>query len=246
MPRYKLTIEYDGTDFCGWQRQKNGVSVQEILEQAVFKFTKEETKFVAAGRTDAGVHALGQVVHFDLNHEVPTHTVIGALNYHVKPFKIAIISAEIVDQTFHARFSCISRSYRYRILNRPAPTALFANYIWHIKEPLAVEAMHSAAQILIGKHDLSSFRSAHCQAKSALKSIDTISVSRLTDDNIEIFVCAPSFMHNQVRIMTGCLVEIGLGKWSKEDFQRVILARDRKLAAQTAPAHGLYFYQAHY
>lgn len=246
MSRYKLTIEYNGGAFVGWQRQRNGLSVQTALTNAVAKFTAEKVQFVAAGRTDAGVHALGLVVHFDMDKHMPAATIQGALNYHVRPYKIAVIAAEEVNSDFHARFSAKSRTYFYKILNRPAPSPILDGLAWHLRPKLNTEAMHEAAQLLTGKQDYASFRSAHCQAKSTIKTIEMISVQAVRDDIIELFIEAPSFMRNQVRIIMGCLVKIGLGDWDKADLQRVIDARNRIFAAPTAPPHGLYFYRTKY
>jgi len=246
MPRYKLTIEYNGSGFVGWQRQRNGPSVQVALENAISKFSDEKISFVAAGRTDAGVHALGMVVHFDMEKYMPAAVIQGALNYHARSDKIAIIAAEEVSPEFHARFSAKSRMYFYKILNRRAPSAIHDGFVWHIKPKLDTVAMHEAAQLLVGKHDFASFRSVHCQAKSSIKTIEMVSVEAVRDDIVELFIEAPSFMRNQVRIIMGCLVKVGIGDWQKEDLQKVIDARSRLLAAQTAPAHGLYFYCAKY
>jgi tRNA pseudouridine38-40 synthase len=255
--RYKLTLEYDGSEFVGMQRQNNGISVQSVIEEAISKFSDEAATVYAAGRTDAGVHALAQVVHFDLNKNYSMHTIRAAINHFVKPYMVVVVECSIVDVSFHARFSARSRSYIYKIINREAPLALMKGRAWHVMKKLDVENMNDAAQIMLGKNDLSSFRSSHCQSKTSIKSITEIKVYRTGNDKddkddkdnkdcIEIFIKAPSFLHNQVRIIVGCLKKIGEGKWDKEDLIRVLQARDRKQAAATAPAHGLYLYEVIY
>lgn len=238
MPRFKITVEYDGTLFCGWQRQKNGIAVQEVIEQAIFKMSGKVVVITGAGRTDAGVHATAQVAHFDLD-GFPAEEVFGALNYHVKPHHISILNVEIADPEFHARFSAKSRSYVYRILNRNAPPAIERNRVWHVKERLDEGAMHEAAQVLVGTHDFSSFRAAPCQAKSPIRSIASIDVTR-DGDRVAININAQSFLHNQVRIIVGNLREVGNGLISKADLKNILEAKDRTLAKQTAPADGLY------
>jgi tRNA pseudouridine38-40 synthase len=246
MQRIKLTIEYEGTPFVGWQRQREGLSIQGCLEQAIFKFTRKEINVFAAGRTDAGVHALCQVAHFDLPKYYPEHEIIGALNYHLRPHPIVVTTAEIVDKDFHARFSAKQREYFYKILNRSSPSALMQNRVWHVKGKLAAEDMHEAAQILVGRHDFSSFRATHCQAASPVKNMTSITVSRSDDDIINIKLAAPSFLHNQVRIIVGSLKKIGEGAWGIDKLKEVLAARKRSAAAETAPADGLYFYKVSY
>jgi tRNA pseudouridine38-40 synthase len=246
MQRIKLTIEYEGTPFVGWQRQREGLSVQGCLEQAIYKFTKQELSVFAAGRTDAGVHALCQVAHFDLPKYYSEHEIMGALNYYLRPQPIVITSAEIVDNWFHARFSAKQREYIYQILNRSAPSALMQNRVWNIKGELAVENMHEAAQILVGRHDFSSFRATHCQATSPVKNITSITVSKRDNNIINIHLAAPSFLHNQVRIIVGSLKKIGEGSWDVNKLREVLAAKNRSAAAETAPACGLYFYKVSY
>lgn len=239
MPRYKLLLEYDGAPFVGWQRQDNGPSVQAAIEDAVFAFCGERTIVHGAGRTDAGVHALGQVAHVDLNREAPAKTVRDALNYHLRPAPIVVLAAEPADAAFHARFSATQRRYRYHILNRPSPAALQRGHCWWLPVPLAAEAMQTAGTMLIGRHDLSTFRAALCQAASPVKTIDHLSVER-DGETITIDVRARSFLHHQVRNIAGSLVLVGRGKWSQDDFAEAVAARDRRRGGPTAPACGLY------
>lgn len=246
MKRYKITVEYDGTGLAGWQKQPNKIGVQQLIEEAIFKLSGERGIVYGAGRTDAGVHAFAQVAHFDLEKEYPLNQIQGALNYYLKPNAVVIKDINEVNSEFHARFSAKSRSYVYQILNRTPPAALFRGCFWHIEEPLDVKNMHDAAQVLVGYHDLSSFRSAFCQSKTALKTIDEISVTKAEQDIIKIYIKAPSFLHNQVRIIIGCLVEIGKGRWDKEHLSDVLLAKDRTKAAQTSPAQGLFLYEVRY
>lgn len=245
MVRIKVTIEYDGSNFCGWQRQQNALSVQECLEDALYKFTGGNITVFAAGRTDAGVHARGQVAHFDLPRTYPALEIIGALNHHLRPHPIAIITAEQVSDTFHARFSAIEREYVYKIIARPAPLVLERKRAWHIRETLSAPHMHAAAQVLLGKHDFSSFRASQCQAKSAIRTLNTISVLQ-QDEVISIHLAAPSFLHNQVRIIVGCLRQVGNNNWDAAKLSTVLKGRDRTMAAATAPACGLYFSKVSY
>ncbi len=238
MPRYKLTIEYDGAGLVGWQRQENGPSVQGALEDAIAKFCNERVTVYGAGRTDAGVHALGQVAHIDLAKEAPADTVRDAINAHLRPAAIAVLAAETAPQDFHARFDATGRHYRYRILNRRAPPTLERGRVWHVGAPLDAGAMHEAGQILVGKHDFSSFRAAECQAKSPVKTLDALTVSRLGEE-IEVAVRARSFLHHQVRNFVGTLRLIGEGKWSPADLQAALAAKDRARGGPTAPAEGL-------
>ena len=238
MPRYKLTIEYDGAPFVGWQRQDNGPSIQGALEDAVFAFCSERVAVHGAGRTDAGVHALGQVAHFDLVAGKPADTVQAAVNFHLKPNPIVITEAEIVPDDFHARFSATARRYRYLILNRRAPPALDRGRVWHVPVPLDTAAMSDAARSLTGRHDFNSFRSAACQAASSVKTLDQLDVAR-DGDMIRIDVAARSFLHNQVRILVGTLQLVGRGQWSSRDVADALAACDRTRAGPTAPPHGL-------
>ena len=245
MPRYKLTIEYDGTPFVGWQRQENGPSVQGALEEAVLAFSGERTSVSGAGRTDAGVHAMGQVAHFDLATEKPVDTVRSAINFHLKPNPIAVTEVEIVPADFHARFSATARRYRYLILNRRAPPALDRGRVWHVPVPLDTGAMAEAASLLIGHHDFNSFRSTACQAKSSIRTLDQLDVMRV-DEKIQIDVGARSFLHNQVRILVGTLQFVGRGQWSQCDVAEALAARDRTRAGPTAPPQGLCLIEVRY
>ena len=238
MPRYKLTIEYDGAPFVGWQRQDNGPSVQGALEDAVFAFCGERVAVHGAGRTDTGVHALGQVAHFDLVGERPADTVQAAVNFHLKPNPIVVTEAEIAPDDFHARFSATARRYRYLILNRRAPPALDRGRVWHVPVTLDAVAMADAASLLIGRHDFNSFRSTACQAASSVKTLDQLDVTR-DGDLIHIDVGARSFLHNQVRILVGTLQLVGRGQWSTSDVESALAARDRTRAGPTAPPQGL-------
>ncbi len=246
--RYKIKLEYDGSGFAGWQRQSGAISVQETIQHAIEKFTNENVKVYGAGRTDAGVHALGQIAHFDLLQVFTPNKVMDALNHFLRQSNITVLGVEIVDETFHARFSAKSRSYIYRIINRRAHLVLEKNKAWHITTSLNVEAMHTAAQYLVGNHDFSSFRSTYCQSASAKKTIDIITVRRSDNisDLIEVYVSAKSFLHNQVRIIVGTLYKIGVGKWDVYAMQEILAARSRAAAGQTAPPYGLYLYEIKY
>ncbi|HVO16031.1 MAG TPA: tRNA pseudouridine(38-40) synthase TruA [Alphaproteobacteria bacterium] len=245
MPRYRLTLEYDGRAFVGWQRQDNGPSVQAALEAAIRKFCGESATVHAAGRTDSGVHALGQVVHVDLVKEAPTDTVRDALNAHLRPAPVAVLDAAAAAPDFHARFSAIERRYRYRIVNRRAPLALDIGRAWHVSVPLDAAAMHGAAQLLVGNHDFTSFRAAECQAKSPVKTLDALDVERIGDE-ITIATRARSFLHHQVRNMVGTLKLVGEGKWAADDVAAALAARDRAKSGPTAPAEGLYLVAVRY
>jgi len=245
MPRYKLTIEYDGTPFCGWQRQDNGVSVQETLEKAVAAFSGERVIIQGAGRTDAGVHAYGMAAHLDLKKAFEPRVVRDALNHHLLPAPIAVISTARVGDNFHARFSCTRRYYEYRILNRRAPLTLEHERAWRLAAPLDESAMHEAAQVLVGKHDFTTFRAAACQSASPVKTLMDISVERQSDE-VLIRCSARSFLHNQVRSFAGSLAEVGKGKWSVADMEAALAARDRVRCGEVAPACGLYFVKADY
>jgi tRNA pseudouridine38-40 synthase len=245
MQRYKITIEYNGTSFVGWQRQAIGPSIQEVIENALFKMSGSEITLHGAGRTDAGVHATGQAAHFDLRKEFPVDEIMGALNHHIKPHLISILSVDVVPEDFHARFSAVSRSYVYKIINRKAPLALELNKAWHIKENLDVDAMQKAAQFMLGKHDFTSFRSTQCQAKSPVRTIEEIRLVR-TSELIEMHIKAPSFLHNQVRIVMGNLRKVGNGTFAPEYIKEILEAKDRTKAAETAPPDGLYLVEVKY
>jgi len=245
MQRWKLTIEYDGRPFVGWQRQDNGPSVQQTLEEAVQRLSGETVRVHASGRTDAGVHALGQVCHFDLEKPFTSLKLRDALNFHLKPAPVAVLLAEEVPEDFHARLTSIGRAYVYRIVNRRAPLALDVGRAWHVQRPLDAEAMHVAAQVLVGQHDFTSFRAALCQAKSPLKTLERLDVERIGDE-VRIHAAARSFLHHQVRNMVGTLELVGAGKWTADDVRRALEARDRSKAGPTCPPDGLYFVAARY
>lgn len=239
MSRYKLTVEYDGRPFCGWQRQAHDLSVQQVLEEAIARFSGEIVTTQAAGRTDAGVHALGQVVSFDLSREWDPFKIREALNYHTKPHPVAIVEAEAVPDTFEARFSATARHYEYRILNRRARAALDDGKVWHVPVLLDAEVMHAAAQLILGRHDFSTFRAAECQANSPIRTLDRFDVSRQAE-MIVVTASARSFLHSQVRSMVGSLKLVGDGKWSPRDFRAVLDAADRSRCGPLAPPDGLY------
>ncbi len=239
MPRYRITIEYDGTPFIGWQVQKDGASIQGRLAQAIKAFSSEDVLPSGAGRTDAGVHAFGQVAHFDLVKDWPSDTVRDALNFHLKPDPIVILNCAQTDEAFDARFSAIARHYLYRIIVRRSPLALDRGRAWQVYTPLDAKAMHEAAQALIGSHDFTTFRSVHCQAKSPVKTMDVVSVHE-EESEIRIMASAPSFMHHQVRSIVGSLKLVGEGKWPVGQMASVLEARDRTACGPVAPAHGLY------
>ena len=245
MTRYKLVLEYDGRGFVGWQRQDNGPSVQAALEAAVKDFCGEQVTVQGAGRTDAGVHALAQVAHLDLDKDTSAETLRDALNFHLKPAQVAVRAAEAVDDDFHARFSATQRAYRYRIVNRRAPLALDRGRAWFVPAALDAAAMHEAAQVLVGKHDFTSFRARECQAKSPVKTLDALEVGR-DGDEIRVAASARSFLHRQVRNIVGSLRLVGEGKWTRADMARALAARDRNAAGPTAPADGLYLVSVRY
>lgn len=245
MPRYKLHIEYFGTDYAGWQRQAGVPSVQQAIEEAIFGFSGDEVAIQGAGRTDAGVHAFGQVAHVDLSETWTTDRIRDAVNAHLRPQRIAIKGVESVDDMFEARFSALKRHYRYRIVNRRAPLTIDRDLAWQVARPLDTDRMHAAAQILIGNHDFTTFRSVHCQSKSPVKTVDHVRVSRLGEE-VEITCSARSFLHNQVRSFAGSLKRVGEGKWSERDFRAALQARDRARCGPVAPACGLYLVRVDY
>jgi tRNA pseudouridine38-40 synthase len=245
MPRYKLTIEYDGTPYVGWQAQDNGPSIQAALTDAVAAFAGERATVHGAGRTDAGVHALGQVAHTDLTKEWDSGNVRDAINFHLRPQPIAVLTAERVADDFDARFSAIKRHYLYHISNRRADLALEQNRAWRVPRPLDSDAMHAAAQKLIGKHDFTTFRSTECQANSPVKTLDRLNVVR-DGDELRITASARSFLQHQVRSMVGSLVHVGEGKWSADNLAAALAARDRTACGQVAPPHGLYLVRVEY
>jgi tRNA pseudouridine38-40 synthase len=247
MPRYRLDVEYDGSSYAGWQRQAGQHSVQAAIEQAVQKFSGEAVTLRGAGRTDAGVHALGQVAHLDLAREWPPDTVRDAVNAHMQMAgeAVGVIAATLVTDTFDARFSARARHYVYRIVNRRAPLALEAKRAWWVPKPIDAEAMHRAAQLLVGRHDFTTFRSIQCQAKSPVKTLDRLDVTR-SGDLVEIRASARSFLHNQVRSMVGSLKRVGEGGWTAADLAAALAARDRAACGQVAPPDGLYLVKVDY
>jgi tRNA pseudouridine38-40 synthase len=245
MPRYKLIIEYDGTPYVGWQAQDNGASVQATLAAAIKAFTGEQVAVAGAGRTDAGVHALGQAAHIDLAKEWDGDKVRDAINFHLRPQPIAVLSAAPVEAAFDARFSAMRRHYLYRIVNRRADLTLDLNRVWRVPRPLDAAAMHAAAQALVGRHDFTTFRAAECQAKSPVKTLDRLDVSR-DGEEVRVNAAARSFLHHQVRSMVGSLVHVGEGKWSAGDLATSLAARDRSACGQVAPPHGLYLVRVDY
>ena len=247
MPRIKLEIEYDGTGFVGWQKQDNGVSVQNLIENALLKAIGQRVNLYVAGRTDAGVHAIRQVAHFDYKatKKLEIKNFSEAINFYIKNYPISILNTEQVTQKFHARFSAKSRVYLYRISNRRSKVALDRNRVWLLRKPLNIISMKKAAKFLIGKHDFNSFRSVHCQARSSIKSLKNIEIKRKQEE-LRITLTAPSFLHNQVRIIVGTLKMVGEGKIKPKDMLAILKGCDRKLAGPTAPANGLYFVEAKY
>lgn len=245
MPRYRITIEYDGTPFVGWQFQHNGPSVQGRLAQAIFAFCGEELMPSGAGRTDAGVHALGQVAHFDLVKDWPTDTVRDALNAHLRPDPVSVCECARVAPDFDARFSAVKRHYLYRVATRRAPLALDRNRAWRVPVPLDADAMHAAARQLTGKHDFTTFRSVQCQAKSPVKTLDRLDVSRVGAE-VHVVAEARSFLHHQIRSLAGSLKLVGEGKWSVKDMKSALEAADRSACGPVAPPHGLYLVKVDY
>jgi tRNA pseudouridine38-40 synthase len=245
MPRYKLLIEYDGTPFAGWQIQANGASVQGALTAALEAFCGERAHVQGAGRTDAGVHALGQVAHVDLGKEADPEALRDALNAHLRPHPIAVLEAAVVAQEFDARFSATRRHYLYRIVNRRADLAIDRARAWRIARPLDAQSMHVAAQHLVGRHDFTTFRAAECQAKSPVKTLDRLDVER-SGDEVRIDAAARSFLHHQVRSMVGSLALVGEGKWQPDDVARALAACDRSACGPVAPPDGLYLVRVEY
>jgi tRNA pseudouridine38-40 synthase len=245
MIRWKLTVEYDGSGFHGWQRQAHALSVQQVLEEAIQKFSGEEVTLHVAGRTDSGVHARANVAHVDLNKETTGDVIRDALNFYVRPHRVAVLAAEEVAPDFHARFNAGARSYRYIIVNRRPPLALQATQAWHVIKPLDIAPMQAAAQVLIGKHDFSTFRAQGCQSNSPIKTLDRLDIRR-DDDRLICDVGARSFLYHQVRNMVGTLVMVGTGQWSMMDFEQAFAACDRRAGGPTAPPDGLIFWEVIY
>jgi tRNA pseudouridine38-40 synthase len=236
--RYRLLVEYDGRPFCGWQRQAEDITVQGAIEKAFFKFSGEQVVCQGAGRTDAGVHARGQVAHVDLEKAWSVDKVQGAVNQHLLPLPVSLLQVEKANSEFHARFSATARHYVYRIINRRAPLTIDSGFAWHIKRKISADAMAEAARFLVGEHDFSTFRDAECQAESPVRTIDRFDVVQ-TGETIECHVSAQSFLHRQVRSMVGSLENVGSGKWTPLDLKRVLEARDRRACGPVAPPDGL-------
>jgi len=245
MTRFALTLEFDGTPFMGLQRQAHGPSVQQAVEEAVERVTGEQVTLHAAGRTDAGVHALGMRVHVEVMKPIDPFRLMEALNYHLRPDPIAVLACEAKPDDWHARFSCTGREYLYRIANRRAPLTLDANRLWQVPQPLDAAAMHRAAQALVGRHDFTTFRSVHCQAQSPEKTLDLLTVERVGEE-VRIRAAARSFLHHQVRSMVGCLALVGMGRWHEDQVGEALAARDRQALGLNAPSDGLYFVRAIY
>jgi tRNA pseudouridine38-40 synthase len=239
MPRYRLTIEYDGSPYAGFQAQAGLPTVQGAIETAVKGFCGQTVRIAAAGRTDSGVHATGQVVHVDLDKAWPAETVMNALNAHLVKEGVAVLESAVVSEDWHARFSATGRRYLFRILNRPGRPALERGKVWHMRKPLDAGAMHEAAQVLVGHHDFTTFRDLACQSKSPEKTLDVATVRRVGEE-VHLVFEARSFLHRQVRSMTGTLVEVGLGRWTAQDVAEALAARDRTACGPVAPSDGLY------
>ena len=245
MTRFALTLEFDGTPFVGLQRQDNGPSVQEAVERAVHGVTGEVATLHSAGRTDTGVHALAMRSHVDIEKDIDPFRLMEALNAHLRPDPVAVVACEVVSDDWHARFSCIGRAYEYRIVNRRAPLTLDLNRAWQVPQRLDENAMHRAAQALVGRHDFSTFRSVQCQSASPVKTLDRLTVRR-EGETVVIETAARSFLHHQVRSMVGCLALVGMGRWREEQVAEALAARDRQALGLNAPPHGLYFVRAVY
>ena len=245
MTRWRLTVEFDGGPFMGWQRQDHGPSVQETLEQAIFRMTGELATVHAAGRTDAGVHALAMTAHVDVVKHLTEHRLREGINALVRPAPVSVIAVEPVADDWHARFSCVGRRYLYRILNRRAPPALDKGKVWHVPIALDVEGMAKGAQHLVGRHDFTTFRSVHCQSQSPVKTLDSLTVEHVGEE-IHISAAARSFLHHQVRSMVGCLALVGRGRWAPDDVRKALAAKDRQALGLNAPPEGLYFVEAIY
>ena len=245
MAKYKIIVEYDGTDFVGWQKQENGPSIQSSLEDAIKKITSETVSVFGAGRTDSGVHAKGQVAHFELSKNISLDNIRDGINQHLRPLPIAILGVKEVDDDFHARFSAKLRTYEYLIINRRAPLTFNKNLAWGVFKKLNMDAMKDAASDFVGKHDFNAFRSVDCQSSSSIKTVQSCSIET-NDQHIKLNVSAKSFLHSQVRIMVGTLIEVGKGKFNSSDVKDIIKSRDRSQAGATAPAHGLYLLKVEY
>ncbi len=245
MPKYKIIIEYDGSNFVGWQKQENGNSIQESIEKAITKITSEKVNVFGAGRTDSGVHAKGQVAHFVTSNDISSDIIRDALNQHLRNFSISILSAEKVKEDFHARFSAIHRHYQYILINRRPPLTFKKKYAWSVYKELEIDKMKIAANYFIGKYDFNSFRSIDCQSSSSIKTIKLCKVNQINEEII-FDISAKSFLHSQVRIMVGTLVEVGKGKTKPDEIKEILESKDRSRAGPTAPAHGLYLIKVDY
>jgi tRNA pseudouridine38-40 synthase len=245
LTRFALTVEFDGRPFMGWQRQTHGPSVQATLEAAVLAVTGETVAVHAAGRTDAGVHGLAMRAHVDIEKAIAPFRLMEALNARVRPAPAAVVACEVVADDWHARFSCVGRAYEYRVVNRRAPLTVEAGLAWQVPQPLDAGAMAAAAQALVGLHDFTTFRSAHCQSASPVKTLDRLDVVRV-GDRVTLAAAARSFLHHQVRSMVGCLALVGMGRWAVEDVAVALAARDRAMLGLNAPPDGLYFMGATY
>ena len=239
MQRYKIIIEYDGTPFVGWQFQKNGLSIQEILQNAIFNFSKEKVVITGAGRTDSGVHALAQVAHFDLKKQINKKSFLPGINQHIGNKPVTVLKINKTNKIFHARFDAKKRTYQYTIINRQSPLALQKNKAWHIRKKLNVKDMKKGAKLLLGTHDFSTFRASSCGAKSPIKTIEKISIKKNKDKLILEFT-SKSFLQQQVRSMVGCIKYVGEGKWKLDDFEQIFRSKKRIRCAPPAPACGLY------
>ena len=245
MQRYKITIEYDGTPFVGWQFQKNGLSIQEILQNAIFNFSKEKVVITGAGRTDSGVHALAQVAHFDLKKKINKKSFLPGINQHIGNKPVTILKINKINKNFHARFDAKKRTYQYTIINRQSPLALQKNKAWHIRKKLNVKDMKKGAKLLLGTHDFSTFRASSCGAKSPIKTIEKISIKKNKEKLILEFT-SKSFLQQQVRSMVGCIKYLGEGKWQLDDFEKIFKSKKRIKCAPPAPACGLYLKKVSY
>lgn len=245
MTRFALTVEYDGRPFMGWQRQDHGPSVQQAIETAAAQIVQHDVTVHAAGRTDAGVHALGMRAHLDVMRAITPFRLMEALNARLRPHPVAVLACEPVADDWHARFSCLARHYEYRIVTRRAPLTWESGLAWRVPQPLDADAMQNAAQVLVGRHDFTTFRSAHCQADSPLRTLDRLDITH-DGDRISVFASARSFLHHQVRSMVGCLALVGQGKWTKADLKAALDAADRTALGFNAPSDGLYFLRADY
>lgn len=245
--KFKITVEYDGRPFVGWQRQKEHLSVQQVIEDAIVKFSGETATLYGSGRTDAGVHGSGQVAHFSIHKPMTADAVMGALNYHMKPHPVAVLKAEVADPDFHARFDAKQRHYTYKIMNRRARLTVQKGLMWLVPQPLDIDAMQQGADHLIGKHDFTTFRHIHCQSESPIKTLDYIKVERITGtDEVHIHAGARSFLHHQIRSITGTLSLVGQGQWSPDRVKQALEAKDRAALGLNAPPDGLYFRQIDY